>query len=309
MPPMTPAIPTAVASPSAAARADELSRCASELVACGSIEMSAHRLADVARIAAILPVGTRVFVNHLPRHSLRETLAALMAVRQAGLEPVPHLAARRLASRAEARSLVESAVREAGVQKVLVIGGDTRTPEGPYPDAIALLREGLFAEHGIAEVGLSGYPEGHPLISTERCAEALDEKLALASAQGLGAFVVTQFSFAPRRIIDFCAQLGRHAPNVPVFVGIAGPADPISLIRYAQRCGVGASLRALQTRGLDAVRLGTRTNPDEQLRALAQHCCPPQACNVVGTHLYSFGGVETTARWMHGWITTRGQRS
>jgi hypothetical protein len=60
--------------------------------------------------------------------------------------------------------------------------------------------------------------------------------------------------------------------------------------------------------GLDAVRLGTRTNPDEQLLALAKHCCPHQACNVVGTHLYSFGGVEPTAQCMHGWITARGLR-
>jgi methylenetetrahydrofolate reductase (NADPH) len=98
-------------------------------------------------------------------------------------------------------------------------------------------------------------------------------------------------------------------PGVPIYVGIAGPADPLALIRYAQRCGVGASLRALQARGLDAVRLGTRTNPDELLNVLAQHCRPRRSCSLIGTHLYSFGGVEMTAKWMHGWITARGRQS
>jgi methylenetetrahydrofolate reductase (NADPH) len=289
-----------------AINAAELNRRASELVASGSIEMSAHRPGDAAAIARVLPVGTPVFVNHLPRHSMAETLATLVAVRAAGLEPVPHLAARRFTSRAEARWLIDSAVQQANVKKVLLIGGDIGSIEGPYTDAAALLRDGLIAQHGIAEVGFAGYPDGHPVIPVARCAAALDEKLALAASQGLGTFIVTQFSFAPRRIIDFCEHMGRHAPDVPVYVGIAGPANPVALLKFAQRCGVGASLRALQTRGLDAVRLGMRTNPDEQVRALAEHWDMRHPCNVVGTHLFSFGGVEASARWMQGWISARG---
>ena len=288
-----------------AGSAVDVNRRASDLVASGSIEMSAHRPGDAAAIARLLPVGTPVFVNHLPRHAMAETLATLIAVRDAGLEPVPHLAARRFSSRAEARWLIDSAVQQANVRKVLLVGGDTERAAGPYADAASLLRDGLIAEHGIAEVGFAGHPDGHPVMTVEQCGAALNEKLTIAADQGLGAFVVTQFSFAPRRIIDFCEHLGRHAPDVPVYVGIAGPSNPVALLKFAQRCGVGASLRALQTRGLDAVRLGMRTNPDEQLRALAEHWDLRQPCNVVGTHLFSFGGVEPTARWMHGWIQKR----
>mgnify|MGYP001081321384 CR=1 FL=1 len=79
---------------------------------------------------------------------------------------------------------------------------------------------------------------------------ALAEKLALLAAQGLGSYVVTQFSFAPNRIVEYCAGLARRAPGVSVYVGLAGPTTPRRLLKFAQRCGVSASLRALQAVGL-----------------------------------------------------------
>jgi methylenetetrahydrofolate reductase (NADPH) len=104
--------------------------------------------------------------------------------------------------------------------------------------------------------------------------------------------------------------LARRTPDVPVYAGLAGPANPVALLRYAQRCGaqrcgVGASLRALQSQGMGAVRLVTHADPSEQLTALARHCRSGSATNVVGVHLYSFGGVARTARWMNERITAR----
>jgi methylenetetrahydrofolate reductase (NADPH) len=93
--------------------------------------------------------------------------------------------------------------------------------------------------------------------------------------------------------------LARRAPAVPVYVGLAGPANPVALLRYAQRCGVGASLRALQSQGMGAVRLVTHADPSEQLAALARHSRSGSVSQVVGVHLYSFGGVARTARWMN----------
>lgn len=80
-------------------RANDMTRAVADLIAYGSIEMSAHRPQDAREIAALLPVGTRVYVNHLPRHTLADSLDALNAVRAVGLEPVPHMAARRIAAR------------------------------------------------------------------------------------------------------------------------------------------------------------------------------------------------------------------
>ncbi|MGH8689357.1 MAG: hypothetical protein ACREVQ_16770, partial [Burkholderiales bacterium] len=188
---------------------------AAELVAGGSLEMGAHRPQDAAAIAALLPAGTLVYVNHLPRHSLEDSLASIAALREAGLEPVPHLAARRIATRAELTSFLA----RAAVKKALVIGGDEREARGPFADGAALIRSGLLADADVREVGLPGYPEGHPRIPSAELERDLHEKITLAAAQGLGRYVVTQFSFAPTRVIEYCSSLARTAPAVPVYVG------------------------------------------------------------------------------------------
>jgi methylenetetrahydrofolate reductase (NADH) len=273
-----------------------------DLVAAGSLEMGAHRPQDAAAIAALLPAGTPVYVNHLPRHRLADSLQAIAALRDAGLEPVPHIAARRIADRGE----LEAFLGAARVRKALILGGDEPEARGPYADGAALIRSGLLEACEVREIGLPGYPEGHPRIPQIALEQAFGEKLALAAGHGLAAYVVTQFCFSPARVIEYCAALLRAAPGVPMYVGLAGPASPGALLRYAQRCGVSASLRALQAQGMNAVRLVTRTDPSQQLAALARFCAAHAACNVVGVHLFSFGGVTATAAWMNRYVAARG---
>jgi methylenetetrahydrofolate reductase (NADPH) len=270
-----------------------------ELAACGSLEMNADRAGDARTIADLLPSGTKVYVNHLPRNALSETLKSLDALRAAGLEPVPHVAARRVISRAALKDFLERAVRDAGVRKVLLVGGDDAQPAGPYRDSLGPLSDGLIGECGIREVGIAGYPEGHARIPRVALERALDEKLALAAAQGLSPYVVTQFSFAPMRVIEYCAELAQRWPALSVYVGLAGPTEPLRLLRFAQRCGVSASLRALRAQGFGAARLVTHTDPGDQLQAVARYCAQRRACNVVGVHIFSFGGVRESATWMN----------
>ena len=134
------------------------------------------------------------------------------------------------------------------------------------------MRDGLLSGCGVQQVGLPGYPEGHPRIASATLAAALAEKLGARRGAGLGAYVVTQFSFAPNRIVEYCADLARRAPRCAGLRRPAGPTSPRTLLRYAQRCGVGASLRALQAQGMGAVRLFTNVDPtDSADRAGAPH--------------------------------------
>jgi methylenetetrahydrofolate reductase (NADPH) len=289
-----PAVPSAV------------KRCAAELAACGSIEMGSYQSGEVPRIAELLPAGTRVYINHLPRRSPSDTLAAAIAVRDAGLEPVVHIAARQIQSRREVTEFLREAARLAKVNKILLIGGDAVEAAGPYHDAAALLRDGCLSACGLSEVGFASYPEGHLSIPASTLRRALEEKLALAAREKLGAYIVTQFSFAPTRITEHCLELSRLAPDVPVYVGLAGPTSLRVLLKYAQRCGVSASLRGLMAQGMGAVRLFTHTDPSEQLTVIARYCLARAKCNVVGAHFFSFGGVVRTAAWMNVQITAHG---
>jgi len=282
---------------------DALAACAAELVAGGSLEMSPSHADDAAAIAALLPTGTPLFVTHLPGRALAAQLPTLRAVRAAGLEPVPHLAARRVRSRAEVADFLRRVAAEAGVRKVLLIGGDDAQAVGPYADALALLREGVLVECGVRELALPGYPEGHPRIAGDVLERAFDDKLRLAQEQGLGVSVITQFTFAPARIVEYCDELARRWPGLPVMVGMAGPTSAAALLRFAQRCGVSTSLRALSEQGWDAVKLFMHTDPGDQLSAVAQYRLRHDDCNVVGVHLFSFGTAAKAAAWMNGIIT------
>ncbi len=285
------------------AGAAEVRRISADLAACGSIEMGAHRPEDAVRIAELLPTGTRVYVNHLPRHTLEDTLRSAIAVSRTGLEPVPHLAARRIGSRGEAQAFLTRAIAEAGVSKVLLIGGDVAAPAGPYADAAALLADGVVAEAGIREVAFAAYPEGHPRIASEQLWSSLSQKISAAGAQGLGCYVVSQFSFAPNRIVEMCGRLQRQHPAVSVYVGLPGPTHAAKLIKFAQVCGVSASLRAMTAQGMTAVRLFTHTDPVDQLHAVARHTTGATA-NVVGIHVFTFGGIEPAAAWINKQIAT-----
>jgi methylenetetrahydrofolate reductase (NADPH) len=177
----------------------------------------------------------------------------------------------------------------------MLIAGDEPQSAEPYADAVAVLDDGVLQQAGVREVGIAGYPEGHPRIANAALAAAFDRKLALARAQALGVYVVTQFSFAPTRVLAFCAALARRAPDVPVYVGMAGPTDALALARYAQRCGVSSSLRALRDLGFGVAAL-LHTDPDEQLETLTHS--GESAHRVVGIHLYGFGGALRTAHWL-----------
>jgi methylenetetrahydrofolate reductase (NADPH) len=269
-----------------------------ELVAAGSLEISPREMHRAGEVAARLPANTCVYLPSLPGLPLARTLQGVAALRAAGLDPVPHVAARRIVDRGEFRAFLAEASAAHGVHRVMLIGGDVPAPLGPYADSLALLESGVLRECGIREIGIAGYPEGHPRILAPVLASSFEKKLRLAREQALGVYVVTQFSFAPARVVEYCAELARHTPGVPVYVGIAGPTDPAALARYAQRCGVSVSLRALRTLGAGIAKIVTNTDPAEQVLALARYCGGREACNVVGVHLYSFGGAVRTAEWM-----------
>ena len=72
-------------------------------------------------------------------------------------------------------------------------------------------------------------------------------------------------------MVEFCSNLARTAPHVSIYAGIAGPTDPVALARYAQRCGVSASLRALRNLGSGIAQLVSHSDPMEQLVTLARY--------------------------------------
>jgi len=259
-----------------------------------SLEATRPSAAEILQVAAILPPATPVYVTAVPTAAPDETVAAAAALRRAGLEPVVHIAARRLESAAALENLLKRLIGEAGVGNLLVIGGDIDAV-GPFADALAVIQKGRLREAGIEEIGIGAYPEGHPRILPGRLEASLDEKIATATAQGLRVHLVSQFSFSAERIIAWLKQLRAGGITHPVRIGLAGPTSVPALIRYAKRCGVSASLRGLLSGA--ATGLIGNVGPDRIIDALA---AAQAGLGDAHPHYFSFGGFAATARYAQG---------
>ena len=255
-----------------------------------SIEATRPNAAEIAALAELLPGGTPVYFSAVPAIEPSELIAAAALLRKSGLEPVIHIAARRICAAVDLQDLLSRLRDEADIRRLLIIGGDV-DPMGPFPDALAVIQKGKLRDAGITEIGIGAYPEGHPRIPAARLEAALDEKIAAATAQGLGVHIVSQFSFSPERILAWIKQLRACGIHKPVKVGMAGPTSVPALFRYAQRCGVAASLRGLIS-GAGAQLIGN-VGPGRILEALSQAGDLGDAA----PHYFSFGGAVETARY------------
>jgi methylenetetrahydrofolate reductase (NADPH) len=127
--------------------------------------------------------------------------------------------------------------------------------------------------------------------------EALQQKLAWGRKHAIAMRVVTQFCFEPEPVISWLRRV-ESLFDEPVRIGIAGPASPATLLKFALRCGVGNSVRALQSQVGRFTRLLVETAPDEIVDGLVQAAAGQQIRTMPDVHLFPFGGLRTAARWL-----------
>lgn len=265
------------------------------LVEGASLEISAHDAADIAECAGYLDPGTEVFISQPMGQPYHGAVALAARLRRAGFRPVPHVTARALASLSALEDYLARATGEAGVEHVLVIGGDRDRPAGPFDSSLAVLCTGALQRHGIRKLSIGGYPEGHPAIGPKALRDALRAKRELARENGLQLQVVTQFAFDAQPVVAWTRSIA--ALDVPVRVGVAGPASITTLLKFAARCGIGNSVRVLKSRSDSIIRLITEAGPETVIRDLALGAAAGEA-RFAGVHLYTFGGLLRSARWL-----------
>jgi methylenetetrahydrofolate reductase (NADPH) len=262
------------------------------LLAGASLELSSRDPAEIDACADLLEPGTAVTISMPPGQTYHGIVALATRLKRAGFRPVPHVAARRIASRDALDEYLARAAGEAGVDSALVIGGDSDRASGPFESSLALLETGLLQRHGIAHVGVAGYPEGHPRIAASALDAALAAKKGLARSAGIDLQVVTQFCFESEPVLSWVARMKGH--GLPVRVGLSGPASLPRLLRFAMLCGIGNSVRALKARPQAITRLLIEAGPEVVVRDLARRAVAP----IVGIHFFCFGGLVRTARWL-----------
>jgi methylenetetrahydrofolate reductase (NADH) len=263
-----------------------------------SIETTPKEGARIASFADHLDRGRRVYIAHIAGTPYTDLIAFAARLSREGFEPVMHLTARDMPSKAALGDTLERYVGESGAERILLIAGDMPSPAGEFADTISILRTGLLEKNGIKSIGLAGHPEGSKTISDARIAEALKAKNAYAKESSAKLHLVTQFGFEPQPFIDWEKRIREEGNELPIHIGMPGLASFPTLLRFAVECGVGASVRALRTRAGSLTKLATVAQPDDLALGIARYWRETPDTLIEGPHFFPFGGLKKTAEWL-----------
>jgi methylenetetrahydrofolate reductase (NADPH) len=236
-----------------------------------------------------LGTEVKVTVTASPRKGLEPTLALSERLARAGYAVVPHLSARLIRDRAHLEETV-ARLRGAGVRELFVPAGDATEP-GAFAGAAELLAAMGPLRAEFDDIGITGYPESHHLISDEETIQAMFAKAPMATC------IISQICFDADVIAAWIAEVRRRGTHLPIWIGLPGSVDSAKLMRISMRIGLGESARFLRRHGNWLSRLMMRQfKPDPLLRGLGPTLADP-AANVGGFHLYTFNEIARTERW------------
>jgi methylenetetrahydrofolate reductase (NADPH) len=262
-----------------------------------SIEISPAESHELVRSKPYLKPGAIVTITWLPKDTYDARVAAAKAVRDAGFEPVPHIAARRVASEADLKNFLDRLKKEAAIRSLFVIGGDVQNPLGPYGSALDIIRSAPVAAAGVTAIGIADYPEPHPGIPFDEMEKAYRDKLDHLKGASIESFAMTQFSFDAEEMAAFLRRRRASGDRTLIRLGVAGPAKLGALLKFAARCGVTTSARAFFKNTDSMLKVLTETSPMPIIEALAE--MPDfEELQPFGLHFFAFGGFVRTTAWI-----------
>ena len=286
------------------AHATPTTESAKRLVEGYSLEITGKEkdVVGLTEAASLIPAGTKVNVTFLGNEDLPMRVAAAKAVKELGFVPVPHISARRIASQAQLEEFLSALAEIGATEHVFAVGGDPATPEGPYPDALTMIRSGVLQQYGVKEVSIAGYPEGHPDIATDVLWQHLEDKSAALKDAGLDAVILTQFSFDTDPVMAWIKGVRDRGIDTQIRLGTPGPAGIKRLISFASRFGVGANAMIVKKYGFSLTNLMGSAGPDKFVSDLGALFDADPSVGAVKLHMYTFGGLEATATWARDFI-------
>ena len=262
-----------------------------------SIEVMPRTAEKVEDFKALLPRGTRVYIAHIEGTPIEDMLATAKRIARDGFDVMPHFPARIIPDRATLADWINRYRTEAGVDQALLLGGGVNTPAGDFHSSMQLIETGLF--DGFTRLHVAGHPEGNKDIAggEKVIMDALHWKQAYANRTDAKMAITTQFCFESAPVIAWANGLKAAGIDMPIHIGIAGPAKLQTLIKFAIACGVGASLRVLQKRAMDVTKLLLPYEPAEVVADLAAHKAANPGFNIEQVHFFPLGGIKTSAVW------------
>jgi methylenetetrahydrofolate reductase (NADPH) len=266
-----------------------------------SIEVMPRTAEKVPSFRDLLPAGTRVYIAHIDGTPIEDMVRTAARLNSEGFTVMPHFPARIIRNRAMLADWIARYQGEANVKQGLLLAGGVAEPAGDFDSSIAMIETGEFDKAGFTRLHVAGHPEGNrdidpdggrknvdaALLWKQKFSERTDAKMA----------ITTQFAFEAGPIIEWANALKAAGIDLPIHIGIAGPAKLQTLIRFSIACGVGPSLRVLQRRARDVTKLLLPFEPDEVIGELAAYKAKHPDFSVTNVHFFPLGGINASAQW------------
>tara|TARA_B100001059_G_C17701423_1_gene510321 strand:+ start:126 stop:1052 length:927 start_codon:yes stop_codon:yes gene_type:complete len=267
-----------------------------------SIEVMPRTADKIANFRDILPKNTRVYIAHIEGTPIEDMVTTAKRLAEEGFPTMPHFPARIIKDKATLNEWISQYQGEAGVDQALILAGGVSKPHGEYESSMDLLETGLFDKAKFKNIHIAGHPEGNkdidPVGGTKNVDSALNWKQNFKNTTDAKMAIATQFAFEAGSIIEWANSIKNAGIDIPIHIGIAGPAKLQTLIKFAIACGVGPSLKVLQKRATDVTKLLLPYEPIDILSQLADHKAKNPDFNISSVHFFPLGGIKTNAEWV-----------
>jgi len=261
-----------------------------------SIEVTPKAASKIDNFADLIPKSTLIYIAHIEGTPIEDMTSTAKKINEQGFQPMPHFPARIIKDKNVLQDWISRYQNEADVKNALLIAGGANKPYGDYDSSIQLIESELFDKANFQNLHIAGHPEGSTDIdpdgTTKNVDEALSWKNEFSKRTDASMAVTTQFSFDSKTVIDWANKIKQSGIDIPIHIGIAGPAKLQTLLRYSLECGVGASIKIIQKRALDLTKLLLPYKPTTIISELANFKADNPDFNIEKVHFFPLGGVK-----------------
>ena len=261
-----------------------------------SVEVTPKAASKIENFEDYVPSGTLIYIAHIEGTPIDEMVATAKKINDQGFFPMPHFPARIIKDKKVLNDWISRYKNEANVSNALLIAGGANKPYGEYDSSIQLIESELFDKANFSNLHIAGHPEGSldidPDGSTKNVDHALSWKNEYSKKTDAKMAITTQFSFDADAVISWANSVKASGVDIPIHIGIAGPAKLQTLLRYSLECGVGASIKIIQKRAKDLTKLLLPYKPTNIISQLAEYKDKNPDFNIEKVHFFPLGGVK-----------------
>ena len=267
-----------------------------------SIEVLPRSAAKIDSFRDALPKNTRVYIAHLETEDISAMVATAKRIHDEGFAVMPHIPARMISSKEMLHDWISMYQNEAGVDEALLLAGGLKKPVGDFNSSMQLIESGLFDQAGFKRLHIAGHPEGNkdidPSGGIKNVSEALSWKQEFSQRTDASMAIATQFCFDADVVKKWADSIKANGIDIPIHIGIAGPAKLQTLLKFSIECGIGASMKILTNRAKDLTKLLLPYKPTQILNELAAYKSENPELNIEQVHFFPLGGINKTAAWV-----------